>query len=276
MDMHNTIKAATFTLLSSVILMASAQAITISKNSGATTPYNPDFSAGHLSYLYMSSGYNDPNYNRMFLETFEIRKCRVKSAKFKIELKRIGEIYNNDAFHLMSNNGSSNGSAYYSVAPIWTSNASTRTILHSLSPSELSHISSTGRFSFLVQDDTSVDSATLIYSCAKPTVHPIKDIKLMPKIKAVKVSPPMNTNAIKIDPPVDILLGKSKPWDLQTNPMNTNAIKIDPPVDILSGKSKPWNLQTNPMNTNAIKVDPPVDILPGQRQSWDLEKNEQK
>ncbi|HFC91351.1 MAG TPA: hypothetical protein ENJ51_00915 [Leucothrix mucor] len=141
------------------ILVSSAQAAQVSKNSGPTTPVNADFSANALSYPYMSSGYNDPNINRMFLETFKIKRCKVASAKFKIHLKRKARQGGNDALHLMSNGG-----AYHSVHPIWSTSSTQQTIVYNFTATNLAKISN-GRFSFLVQDDTTVKSAKLTYKC---------------------------------------------------------------------------------------------------------------
>jgi hypothetical protein len=171
MNLKNTIQAVSFSLLASTIFMASAQAHqlqgSVAKSSGATTPYTQDFPANALAYLYMSSGYNDNHKDRMFLETFKIKKCNMEKAKFTIKLKRLGAQDYNDGLHLVSNNNNgSNGTPYHSVTPIWSPNdpSATKTITHNFSSSDLTKISN-GRFSFFVQDDTSVRSAQLTYKC---------------------------------------------------------------------------------------------------------------
>ncbi|MCK5917863.1 MAG: hypothetical protein KAG34_05530 [Cocleimonas sp.] len=146
--------------LATSLFAGSVQAAQVSKGSGAASPVLSDFAANQLNYPFRASGYNDTNQNRMFLETFKIKRCKVKKAHFSIKLKRLGAQDRNDAFHMISNQ-----QVYFSEHPIWTNNAASRVISHNFNAAELAKISN-GRFSFLVQDDTSVMSARLTYHCA--------------------------------------------------------------------------------------------------------------
>ena len=199
MNIKKSIQTVSFSILASAIFMTSAQAVI--RTSGATTPNNIDFPISALNYLTMSSGYNDPNIDRMFLETFKIKKCKVATATFTIKLKRLGAQNYNDALHLVSN-----GTSYHGVTNIWSSNnvSSPLTINYNFSPSNLMKISN-GRFSFLVQDDTEVKSAKLVYSCS---TKPMTAVKPVPAIKIPTIKP-LEGRKVKRRP------GKS--WDLKGN-----------------------------------------------------------
>lgn len=135
---------------------------TITRSSGATTPYLNDFAQGRLQYPYRASGYNDPHNDRMFLETFKIpRTCNVMKAKLSLYVaKNSSNLNNNDSFGI-----DSNGQGLFSQR-LWTNySGQSRMVTKVLTGNILNRVNSTKRLSFYVQDDTRVKRATFSYVC---------------------------------------------------------------------------------------------------------------
>ncbi len=167
------------------LVAVGAQAAFISKSSGATTPTPSDFSApfaGHPNKV----GYNHPNANGMFLETFQA-KCptgqKVGSALFKIKVKKLGagtSSSDNDALAFWD------GGAVAFNTYLWSASDAVGAVktlnfnMAALPPVGAGVINSPNSgaggsgmalfndadFSFSVQDDTSVLEASLEYSCS--------------------------------------------------------------------------------------------------------------
>jgi hypothetical protein len=163
------------------LIAVDAHAAVINKNSGATTPTVSDFGApfaGHPNKV----GYNHPNSDGMFLETFQV-KCpkgqKVTGAKFNIKVKKLGQgagSSDNDALAFWDS-----GAPVFNTY-LWTANDPAGTVkslsldlsalpavgagvINSPTGGDGKTLFSDGDFSFSVQDDTSVLSASLEYVC---------------------------------------------------------------------------------------------------------------
>lgn len=133
-----------------------ASAVVITKNSGSTTPQLSDFSAaftGHPTKV----GYGVFPDNHMFLETFKLECKEVSSATYRITVRRGGGGSANDSLSVWHG-----GTASYLKNPIWGGEPAGTTITLTGPVTGL-----TDHFSFAVQDDTSVMSASLEYTCVK-------------------------------------------------------------------------------------------------------------
>lgn len=164
-------------LVHGVAAAQQANTATVTRNSGATNPVQADFPPNTWNYppqisaRQIASGYNDHTQNRMFLETLRFKRdknCTVKAAQLSVRVKAGSR--NNDTFGIAAG-----GQAVYSTR-IWGSGdnpSQGKTLnynLGSLSGNILSHMNSTGRLSFYVEDDTTVQSArlTVKFKCSVP------------------------------------------------------------------------------------------------------------
>jgi hypothetical protein len=157
--------------------MGSAHAVVVSKNSGPTTPNLSDFPASFQSYPF-KGGYNETSANRMFMETFQAG-CpaghKATTANFSITVKKLGGQSSNDALAFWDSQQQAWGTKIWSGSePIGTVK-SYNLNLAALPPvgGNVTHntglgigLLSDGDFSFTVQDDTAVSTATLVYTCA--------------------------------------------------------------------------------------------------------------
>lgn len=167
-------------LISQSIAVANAQ--TLVKSYGTTTPNPNEFTTNSLGYgnpddpLPWRAKYKESSVNRMFIDTFYPivpRGCKVGRAHFKITLKNLGAQNYNDTLYLTKLGGQS----LYGQR-IWNNNegiGATKTLLINLfnlpqnnyvlsrPNSSIRNSIADGTFSFLVQDDTSVESARLVY-----------------------------------------------------------------------------------------------------------------
>ncbi len=145
-------------------LTFTASAATITKSSGPTTPLVSDFSAnfaGHPTKV----GYGVVPDNTMFIETFNLdcgKDVKVSAANLSITVRRGGAGSANDSITAFAN-GSQNGA--YLSSPIWLSEPQGATKTMSFNVATQINVTP-NRFSFAVQDDTSVLSARLEYTCA--------------------------------------------------------------------------------------------------------------
>ena len=153
-------------------LTVAASAAVITKNSGLTTPMIGDFGpqfAGHPTKV----GYGTFADNHMFIETFRLecgQGVGVTSATLKLTLKRGGGLSSNDSVSTWTN-PTTYTYLYGGTAPaIWGTPAvdplgsATKTLTSNVTAQV--HAMSSPRLSFAVQDDTSVLSASLEYTCA--------------------------------------------------------------------------------------------------------------
>ncbi len=174
--------------LLSIFFVTSAQAITVSKNSGATTPNLLDFAAAFANHP-NKSGYQNTTLDRMFVETFRAtcpQGQKVSAANFSITVRKLTQ---------GANRGDNDALAFWDTQTqifntyLWAATdapGTTKTLNYDISalpgatgvngnPSVGNGvISSPGNglgllsdfdFSFSVQDDTSVLAATLEYKC---------------------------------------------------------------------------------------------------------------
>lgn len=165
----------------------SAQAATITKSAGATTPILSDFNAqfaGHPSKV----GYGSNKTDGMFLETFKL-ECpkgqKVTNAKFSIKMVRLSQgssAADNDAMALWDG-GTQTFSAYLwqasdpvgkisvvnldlsALPPVSTTNGNPPGVIVSPPGGNGLSLLNDMDFSFSVQDDTMVESAQLDYQC---------------------------------------------------------------------------------------------------------------
>lgn len=172
------LKIAIFTLfVSQTINIANAQSI--SKSSGAPTPLQNEFSSATWNYPTQISGrwrgvYNDSRINRMFVETLRLKVpkgCKVVKANFQIRVKNLGAQNYNDSLYML------NGGTNLFGQKVWTNEPQGATKLLSYNLANLPtggsvisrpsasilHTLNDGKFSFFVQDDTSVQSVKLDY-----------------------------------------------------------------------------------------------------------------
>ena len=161
--------------------IAVANAETISKSSGATTPVSSEFTPSTLGYGNPSNPqpwrakYNEPRVNKMFIETFHLKipkRCKVAKATLQVRVKNLGAQNYNDSIYMTS----AGGTNLYGQK-IWTNQGvgATQTLVFNLANlptgslvlagagTNILNSLSDGRFSFLVQDDTQVQSATMEY-----------------------------------------------------------------------------------------------------------------
>lgn len=176
--------ALALTLIASGIAI-NVDAANVSKNSGATTPTLSDFStafAGHPN----KTGYNNTAADRMFLETFQTpcaQGQKVTSARFSITVRKLTQGANrgdNDALAFWDNQNAlfntylwaavdapgTTKTLNYDVANLPPMNPVTGIIS---SPGNGMSLLGDFDFSFSVQDDTSVLSASLEYACSSPS-----------------------------------------------------------------------------------------------------------
>ena len=171
-------------LIAAALSLAQANAATISKSSGSTTPTLSEFNAqfsGHPRKV----GYGDNSPNGMFLETFrmECGRAGIAKAQLDVRLTKLTQGANradNDALALWS--GGNQGFSTYlwkATDPAGASkalsldlsalptNAATGVITAPPGGNGLGLLAA-GTLSFSVQDDTRVTAATLTYDCARP------------------------------------------------------------------------------------------------------------
>jgi hypothetical protein len=166
--------------LLSIVCASAASAVTVSKNSGPTTPTLSDFSTAFANHP-NKAGYNNTTPDRMFVETFRAtcpQGQKVTSANFSITVRKLTQ---------GANRGDNDALAFWDGPPnpvfntyLWAATdapGTTKTLnynIGALPPAGGGVISSPGNglgllsdfdFSFSVQDDTSVLSATLDYKC---------------------------------------------------------------------------------------------------------------
>jgi hypothetical protein len=159
-------------------LMCSAHALTVTKNAGATTPVLSDFSAVFANHP-TKIGYGPSKSNGMFLETFRTQcpaGSKVSAANFSITVQRGQGDSGNDGLAFWDNQVAAFSTHIWGNEP---QNA-TKTLSYNLAslPAVGAPVLANngmglglvgdGDFSFSVQDDTSVLSATLEYSCEGP------------------------------------------------------------------------------------------------------------
>ncbi len=193
------LKIAIFTLfVSQTMNIANAQSI--SKSSGAPTPLQNEFSSATWNYPTQISGkwrgvYNDSRINRMFVETLRLKVpkgCKVVKANFQIRVKNLGAQNYNDSLYML------NGGANLFGQKVWTNEPQGATKLLSYNLANLPtggsvisrpsasilHTLNDGKFSFFVQDDTSVQSVKLNYQLrgrhCRGSSKPRKPIKGFP------------------------------------------------------------------------------------------------
>ena len=165
----------------------SAQAVTISKSSGESTPTLSDFNAQFAGHPH-KVGYGNKRTDGMFLETFRL-ECpkgqKVSNAKFTIKLVRLSQGANaadNDALAIWDG-GTQMFSAYLwqasdpvgkvsvvsldlaALPAVSTTNGNPPGVIVSPAGGNGLSVLADNDFSFSVQDDTMVESAQLEYEC---------------------------------------------------------------------------------------------------------------
>lgn len=166
-------------LVSQSITVANAQSV--SRHIGVTHPSSQEFSHNTWEYPPQISSrwratYKETHVDRMFVETFKLsipKGCRVRWAKFTIRVKNLGAQNYNDSLYFTDNNP-----MHLYGQKIWHRSeglGTTKDLTFNLShlPSNSQVISGSGanilntlydrKFSFFVQDDTSVRHARLNY-----------------------------------------------------------------------------------------------------------------
>jgi len=169
-------------LLSSFVLqtMNVASAESISKGSGSPSPMQSEFSANTWNYPTQVSGkwravYNDTKVDRMFVETLRLKvpkRCKVVKAYLKVRVKNLGAQNYNDSLYML------NGGTSLFGQKIWANNdprGAIKTLSFNLANlptggnvisrpnASILHTLNDGKFSFFIQDDTSVQSVQLNY-----------------------------------------------------------------------------------------------------------------
>ena len=165
--------------LLSIVCAASVHATTVSMNSGVTTPTLSDFSTAFANHP-NKVGYGNTTPDRMFVETFRTtcpQGQKIVAASFSITVRKLTQGANrgdNDALAFWDS-----GNAVFNTY-LWAAAdapGTTKTLsfnVAALPPAGGGVIASPGNgmnllsdfdFSFSVQDDTSVQSATLDYKC---------------------------------------------------------------------------------------------------------------
>jgi len=167
-------------LCSLAFAATSAHAATVSKNAGATTATLSDFSVAFANHP-NKAGYNNTSPDRMFIETFRTtcpQGQKIVGAHFSITVRKLTQ---------GANRGDNDALAFWDGPPnpvfntyLWAASdapGTTKTLNYDISalpPVGGGVISSPGNglgllsdfdFSFSVQDDTSVLSASLEYKC---------------------------------------------------------------------------------------------------------------
>jgi hypothetical protein len=196
-------------------LAAVAAPVTVTKNSGPTTPHLADFPPSYVGHP-NKVGYGSGEDNAMFLETFQIRcpsPSRLNSATLQVVVTKLtqGEGQgDNDAIGIWAS------PTQHFQASMWVPSTSAGALrvqsypLHSLMPvgtgpdtitalpspfaggNMLAAIQQSQRVSFSVQDDTRVHAATLTYECqAGRTVGEV--ININPG--HINTITPINTNS---------------------------------------------------------------------------------
>lgn len=174
--------------LVSLVCATVAHSAVVSKNSGVTTPMLPDFSAAFANHP-NKTGYNNTTPDRMFLETFRTtcpQGQKVTAARFTITVRKLTQGANrgdNDALAFWDNQNAPFNTYLWAAsdapgtAKTLTYNIGTLPAATGLngnpsagngvisSPGNGLAILSDSDFSFSVQDDTSVLSASLEYNC---------------------------------------------------------------------------------------------------------------
>ncbi len=187
MVMKPYLKAVASALLS-LTFAATTQAATVSKNSGATTPTLTDFATAFANHQ-NKAGYNNTTPDRMFVETFRAtcpQGQKVVSAQFSITVRKLTQGANradNDALAFWDNQNAVFNTYLWAATDAPGTTKTLNYNLGALPPATGINgnpsvgngvISSPGNglsmftdydFSFSVQDDTSVLTATLEYKC---------------------------------------------------------------------------------------------------------------
>lgn len=167
-------------LVSQTITVANADFV--QKSSGSPVPTPSEFRQNTLGYGSATNpqawraAYGETRVNRMFIETFHLkipRRCRVKSATFKIRLRNLGELNHNDSFYMTQGGNHLYGQYIWSNEPLGAPKHLTfnlgnlpshNQVLTGANANLINSLTSDKKFSFLVQDDTSVTYARLDYN----------------------------------------------------------------------------------------------------------------
>ena len=167
------------TALLSALCSLSAQALGVSKNSGPTTPTLSDFSTAFANHP-NKAGYNNTTPDRMFVETFRAacpQGQKVTAAHFSITVRKLTQGANrgdNDALAFWDNQAAPFNTYLWAASDPPGTTKTLHYDIASLPPAGAGVIASPGNgmnllsdfdFSFSVQDDTSVLSASLEYTC---------------------------------------------------------------------------------------------------------------
>lgn len=186
-------------LISQTITVANAD--WIGRGSNSPVPLHSEFRSTTLGYgsattpQQWRATYDDTHVNRMFIETFRLKipkGCHVVRASFQIRLKNLGAQNYNDSLYITQNGNHlygqkiwNNGEVVGTPKFLMLNLGNLPTGNHVLTGSSANILGSLNdrKFSFFVQDDTSVNDAKLIYHLGgkrcRYQVRPNNDVKVI-------------------------------------------------------------------------------------------------